>query len=32
MRKLLSWSWELIKELAEGLTQNGRVKILPDDE
>ena len=29
--KLLKWLWELVNELAEGLTQNGRTEILPDD-
>ena len=30
--KYLKWIWELINELAEGLTQNGRVEILPEDD
>jgi len=30
--KYLKLIWQLIDELAEGLTQNGRVEILPQDE
>ena len=30
--KYLKWLWELIDELAWGLTQNGRTEILPDDD
>ena len=29
--KYLKFLWELINELAEGLTQNGRVEILPEE-
>jgi len=29
--KYLKWIWELINELSWGLTQNGRVKILPEE-
>ena len=30
--KYLKWLWELIDELAWGLTQSGRTEILPDDD
>ena len=29
--KYLKWLWELINDLAEGLTQSGRTEILPND-
>ena len=29
--KYLKWLWELIDELAWGLTQSGRTEILPED-
>lgn len=29
--KKLKWIVELVKELARGLTQSGRIEILPDD-
>ena len=30
--KYIKWIWELINELAEGLTSNGRVEILPEED
>jgi hypothetical protein len=30
--KYLKWLWELIDELAWGLTQSGRTEILPEDD
>jgi|TARA_R110001583_G_scaffold67504_1_gene193003 hypothetical protein len=30
--KYIKLLWKLIDELAEGLTQNGRVEILPEEE
>ena len=30
--KYLKWLWELIDELAWGLTQSGRTEILPDED
>lgn len=29
---LIKWIWELIDELAWGLTQSGRTEILPEDD
>ena len=29
--KYIKWLWELIDELAWGLTQNGRTEILPEE-
>ena len=28
--KYVKWLWELVNDLAWGITQNGRVEILPD--
>ena len=30
--KYLKFVWELVSELADALTSNGRVEILPEDE
>jgi hypothetical protein len=30
--KYLKWLWELIDELAWGLTQNGQTEILPEED
>tara|TARA_R110000824_G_scaffold96846_1_gene231574 strand:- start:192 stop:377 length:186 start_codon:yes stop_codon:yes gene_type:complete len=29
--KLLKWIWELVNELAKGLTQSGYEEVLPED-